>query len=145
MNKQIDNKAIEEMAKICTDKCQVCHNTECRKTTKSQYCIAEALYNAGYKQPIKDNDIVLSKAEYNKILESKEPLRGWIYRDGFNDGREVYAQLTSQLRDDIIALKQENKETAREILQWLVDTGLIEQAPDTTKTHFKEKYGVEVK
>ncbi|MBR2029457.1 MAG: hypothetical protein IJ999_00950, partial [Clostridia bacterium] len=50
-------------------------------------------------------------------LESKEPLRGWIYRDGFKDGREVYSQLVVQLCDDIIALKQENKEKAREILQ----------------------------
>ena len=43
-------KQIEEMAKICTDKCRDCHNDECRKTTKSQHCIAEALYTAGYRK-----------------------------------------------------------------------------------------------
>ena len=47
MNKE---KQIEEMAKICSDKCKDCHNSECRESTKSQYCIAETLYNAGYRK-----------------------------------------------------------------------------------------------
>ena len=43
-------KQIEEMAKVCTDKCKECHNEECRKSTQSQHCIAENLYNAGYRK-----------------------------------------------------------------------------------------------
>ena len=44
------DKRIEEMAKLCTDKCRDCHNNECIETTKSQHCIAETLYNAGYRK-----------------------------------------------------------------------------------------------
>lgn len=44
------DKQIEEMAKICTAKCHKCHNDECRRGTKSQYCICETLYNAGYRK-----------------------------------------------------------------------------------------------
>ena len=43
-------KQIEELAKICADKCKDCHNSECRKSTKNQYCIAETLYTAGYRK-----------------------------------------------------------------------------------------------
>lgn len=119
------NKQIEEMANIINEMPERnahYYAKDNRETIQIEafadcFAIAKALYNAGYIQPIKKDDIVLSKTEYNKILESKEPLRGWIYRDGFKDGREGYSQLVVQLCDDIIALKQENKEKAREILQ----------------------------
>ena len=58
------NKQIEEMAKICTDKCQVCHNAECRQTTKSQYCIAETLYNADYRNQKETVSEILQKVDY---------------------------------------------------------------------------------
>ena len=47
---ELRDKQIEEMAKLCTDKCRDCHNNECIETTKSQHCIAETLYNAGYRK-----------------------------------------------------------------------------------------------
>lgn len=37
-----------------------------------------------------------------------------------------------------------SKETATEILKWLVNTGVINTAPNTTKMYFKEHFGVEV-
>lgn len=41
-------------------------------------------------------------------------------------------------------LQKALKETVREILKWLVDTGMINIAPDTTKMYFKEQFDVEV-
>lgn len=134
MNKQIDNKAIEEMAKIIANKmCYAFIDGRCSlngsacdlicKQGNEYKEVAEALYNTDYCKVDANAEItvgekvVLSKTEYNKILESKEPLRGWIYRDGFNDGREVYSELVTQLSDDTKALKQESKEKAKDILQ----------------------------
>ena len=58
-------KQIEEMAKVCTNKCKECHNEECRKSTQSQHCIAENLYNASYR---------------------KQRVGEWIRVAAFNDG-----------------------------------------------------------
>ena len=38
---------------------------------------------------------------------------------------------------------QARKETAKEILKWLINTGVIDTAPTTTKMYFKEQFGVE--
>jgi hypothetical protein len=78
--------------------------------------LAEELLKVGYRK-IPEGSVVLSKEEYAKDFCSQ-----------FNKGYE-----------------RGSKETAREILKWLVDTGMINIAPDTTKMYFKEQFGVEVK
>jgi hypothetical protein len=79
--------------------------------------IAKELLKAGYRK-IPEGSVVLSKEEYVKLKYT------WI--------------------TDSDAYKKGSKETAMEILKWLVDTGMINIAPDTTKMHFKEQFGVEV-
>jgi hypothetical protein len=80
--------------------------------------IAKELLNAGYRK-IPEGSVVLSKEEYEKLCH--------LAYFGYEDVKE-----------------QARKETAMEILKWLVDTGMINIAPDTTKMYFKEQFGVEV-
>lgn len=75
-------KQIEEMAKICTDKCKDCHNSECRESTKSQYCIADKLYNAGYRKQSEGewegNGYLLNCSECGNVVNFNNVSR-WLY------------------------------------------------------------------
>lgn len=83
MNKQIDNKAIEEMAKViaeygcCMNNKGFCEGDEglecdllCPTGEKLKTC-AEKLYNAGYTQKVNENEVVISKDEYEKLKFNK--------------------------------------------------------------------------
>ena len=78
-----EEKQIEEMAKVCTDKCKECHNEECRKSTQSQHCIAENLYNAGYRKQIvgewKMKVYPITSCSVCGILRSVEYQQGWNF------------------------------------------------------------------
>lgn len=87
------------------------------------YALAEALYNTNYRK-VPENAVVLTKEEFWKLSNkfSKKEL------------------------DEIVDFHKNKtrKEMAKEILKWLVDTGVINTAPDTIKMYFKERFGVEV-
>lgn len=87
--------------------------------------IAEELVREGWVK-IPEDAVVLTKEEYNDYINLKELLdKGYF---------------TSENR---VAIHKARKETAREILKWLIDTGVIFTAPDTIKMYFKEHFGVE--
>ncbi len=57
----------------------------------------------------KDGKIVIGKEGYEKLL-NQECLRGWIWKEGFNDGKKLYSEQLAQMRDTIKNLKKEVKE-----------------------------------
>lgn len=81
--------------------------------------VATDLYNDWCWRKVPKNAVVLTKEEYKSI----------------NLDRAV-----DMLRE---IQNQAHKETAEKILKWLVDTGVINTAPDTIKMYFKEHFGVE--
>ena len=94
MNKQIDNKVIEEMAKIMCNNCIENELMTCSFTQKGMPCLfserfAEALYNAGYCK--------VDEEKYKKYLATKS------------------------IETNLIEIEKDKsrKETAREILQEL--------------------------
>lgn len=116
-----DKEMIAEMAReIHYDYWGTCAKDSCSDCPHNVHnickdkIIAEKLYNKLFPE----GSVVLSKEEYVKLKYT------WI--------------------TDSDAYKKGSKETAREILKWLVDTGMINIAPDTTKMYFKEQFGVEV-
>lgn len=136
MNKQIDNKAVEEMAKIIANK--MCYafidgrcsldgsacDLICRSGDEYKEC-AKALYNAGYTQKVNEGDIVLTKEENKQML-----------KDLFK----------SQEIGEKIVEERTRKETAREILQqiktiWKANNGVLQEY---MFDNIGEKYGVEV-
>ena len=89
---------------------------------------AEALYSAWYRK-VDENAVVLTREEYEKYQNLKRDVEySFEYNQGYTDG---------QIKG--------SKETAKKILKWLINTGVINTAPDTTKMYFKERFGVEVK
>ena len=88
MNKQIDNKAIEEMAKIICGGCP--NGKECMRCLCADWYKAEALYNAGYCK-VADDEVVLNQKEL--------------------------AELTVQMSLNSEKMAEIRKEKAREILQ----------------------------
>ena len=71
-----------------------------------------------YKRLIIDS-VVLSREEYEKLL-NKECLRGWIWKEGFNDGKKLYSEAIACMRDTIenqkVELENKEKETAEKVL-----------------------------
>lgn len=78
--------------------------------------LTEEMVKLGWIKPSKDS-VVLTKEEY------------------VNNLTKYYG--VSEIRDMV------SKETAGKILKWLIDTGVINTAPDTIKMYFKEHFGVE--
>ena len=77
---------------------------------------------------ISENAVVLTREEYEKYQNLKRDVEySFEYNQGYTDG---------QIKG--------SKETAKKILKWLVNTGVINTAPNTTKMYFKEHFGVEV-
>lgn len=125
------NKQIEEMANIlCEAKEHNCNGgNDC-------LCIkqATALYNAGYKQPINDDEVVVKKAQFESLVNEYKGLT--IKYDRVVDELRLCKDANETIKQNYIIVKQE---TAREILDkvskkfggsWLVEL-------------YKE-YGVEV-
>lgn len=134
------NKQIEEMAKIIRDfakeldgKCiyllATCEDDKLKDSVHAE--IAEALYNAGYKQPIKDDDVVLSKEKLEEIKRLEHELGR---RKGTEDRESFYEK---------IAIPTERKETAREILQTIKSYDGWNEL-QRLRDDIAEKYGVEV-
>ena len=93
----------------------------CYKTGESDITKAIAEELIKYYQPkIPEGSMVLSKKEF-EALKSKETLKSWIYQDGFDAAKELYAEALARMRDDVINIKEElkeaRKETAREIFK----------------------------
>lgn len=121
------NKQIEEIARIiATQACISNKDGVCRLDKKPcDLCCntsilfkecAEALYNAGYTQKVSDDEIVISKEEYEKLK--------------FNE------TLCEAIRaDKKLEVETASKETAKDILKYLVGSA---------KMYVREKYGVEV-
>lgn len=122
------NKPIEEMADIlCSAKEHNCNGgNDC-------LCIkqATALYNAGYTQKINDDEVVVSKEEYERL---QIELKSFQITDML---KEAYI---SQLKEE---LKQANKETAREILQTIKSYDGWNEL-QRLRDDIAETYGVEV-
>lgn len=120
MNKQIDNKAIEEMAKIICQECLTATEEEnCQHKVKDcmAYEYAKLFYNSGYKQPINDDEVVISKEEYEQLKKFEYKVRCGVcftQKEWFDYINEDSNERTSLL---IEAKAQTRKETAREILQ----------------------------
>lgn len=120
MNKQSDNKVIEEMANIINEMPErnahyyVKENGRAVQKEAFADCtaIATALVNAGYCK-VNDDDVVLSKEEYKKLKKYKQ--------DWLNDEKmHLQAELEETEFELACAnrlLEQTRKETAREILQ----------------------------
>lgn len=74
---------------------------------------------------------MLIRNNYRKIPEDGVVLSGKqcveIVQDNYNIGYE-----------------RGSKETAKEILSYLIESGVVNTAPETIKMYFKENYGVEV-
>lgn len=87
--------------------------------------LTEEMVKLGWIKPSKDS-IVLTREEYDNMFSFKTT------RGGFYNILDTVKEVQSQ-------------ETAKEVLKWLVDTGVINTAPDTIKMYFKERFGVEVK
>lgn len=118
-----DKQQIEEMKdEICKT---LLINGECSLKDALYYreagihIISEALYNANYRR-VPENAVVLTRETWFETQDYK-------YELGFRTGKQI-----------------SRRQTAREILKWLVDAGVINTAPDTTKMYFKEQFGVEV-
>lgn len=112
---------IEEMARaMCPNSkewtCKACSGSA--KPDCDAYENAEKLVNAGCRI-IAEDSVVLSKEEF-----------------------EFMCVDTKKVREEEV--NKARKETAEKILKWLVETGVINTAPDTTKMYFKEEFGIEV-
>ena len=91
------------------------------KTYENAKAVAKFIIEKYNYRKINENEIVISKEEYEKLL-NQECLRGWIWKEGFNDGKKLYCEQIAQMRDTIENLIQEKhrwvyqarKETARE-------------------------------
>lgn len=112
------NKQIEEMAKIIADK--MCYafidgrcslngsacDLICRQGDEYKEC-AKELCNAGYGKKVNDDEIVISKEEYENLQTAKD------FDYGYHEGE---ANMTAYYEN--IKLPETRKETAREILSW---------------------------
>ena len=122
-------KQIEEMAKIIGfSHCGIQAQHRC--TISCDICIAEELYNAGYTQKVKDDEVVISKEEYEKL-------------------KKHYSFMQDYTIVEVLEKECEkaNKETAREILQALWETTEPTEGDEWIRQEIKqlaEKYGVEV-
>lgn len=129
-------KQIEEMAKIMCSPCpdgKECSGTWCYKRVLD---CANEFYEQGYCKILKGS-VVLSKEEWENLCKEKND-----YKQRFESSEKRYEQL---VQSSCEALEKKGKETAVKILKWLVETGVINTAPDTTKMYFKEEFGVEIK
>ena len=119
---------IEEMAKVTESVKLYGIDNYGRKISHASILeLAKYLVEQGYRK-IPEGSVVLSMEEFDEDYVTKQDLDYWKYK----------AEILGN------KLKQARNETAREILKWLVDTGMINIAPDTTKMYFKEQFGVEV-
>ena len=83
------------------------------------------LIKQGYRK-VPENAVVLTQEEYNQLVNK---LTRYKNKKAWAVTKEV--------------CEEYRKETAKEIIQWLIDTGVINTAPDTIKMYFKEHFGVE--
>lgn len=121
-----DKEMIEEMAKDL--KTCLPSNWYWLKTVDTDtYLVAKHFHNEGYRK-VPEDSVVLTREEFEKYQNLKRDVEySFEYNQGYTDG---------QIKG--------SKETAKKILKWLVETGVINTAPDTTKIYFKEEFGVEV-
>ena len=158
MNKQIEEMAIElgKESIICLENCEECSLSQ-EDCELIEY--ATILYNAGYTQKIKDDEVVISKDEYERLL-----VKVGFYKNleiNYNTVYGMYRQYeieNNQLKkynDDLLKTAQElintRKETAREILQELnrlanQHESYADRIIDIRASieNFAEKFGVEV-
>lgn len=128
------DKQIEEMAReLYNDLSSIMSEEyEKRMLITPSYC-ANKLLEKGYLKVLEDS-VVLSREEYSELKGRAE---------------EVFNEMTERMKAEVkiakkMGIVKGSKETAEKILKWLVETGVINTAPDTTKMYFKEEFGVEV-
>lgn len=137
----IDKQQIEEMAKVLCGITRACKDCKLNGNCLA-YNSAEALYNTNYRK-VPENAVVLTREEYEELKnESAAIAKDYQEMGQFYD--EKCEELEKLIQEKHKWTEQARKETAKEILKWLVDTGVINTAPDTTKMYFKEQFGVEV-
>ena len=128
------NQAIEEMAKIMCNNCIENELMTCSFTQKGMPCLfserfAEELYNAGYTQKIGNDEVVISKEEYENLQVAKD------FDYGYHEGEQ---NMTAYYEN--IKLPETRKETAREILQELSEhTQRVKNLPNKVFS-WKEKF-----
>ena len=115
--------------------------------------IAEELIKQGYSKPPEDS-VVLLRERYiqaNKVY-SDTTLKSWKKEELIEHIRilehnwaSAENQIDNQVKNFEKLLKQARNETAKEIYDYLQQTGVIKVAPDTIRMYFKEEFGVEIK
>ena len=112
--KDKENQIIEELANdiYSLKSCDTSFEENCK-------LLSYDLVTLGWIKPDK-NSVVLSKEEY-EILLNKECLRGWIWKEGFNDGKKLYSETLACMRDTIenqkVELENKGKETAEKFIK----------------------------
>ena len=134
------NKQIEEMAKTLCELKTKCEDCKFDSICMHKAC-AKILYNAGYTQKVNDDEVVVSKDEYERLQ---------IELKSFQITDELKEAYISQLKEE---LKQAHKETAREFAKTLMSVIWEEEKDETIRIKdvhgvirdiARSKYGVEV-
>lgn len=99
------------------------------------------------EQMAKDIRPVLeNRVDIGFIPDLDKPIAKTLIEQGYRkvnkDECEYWKSRCKEIGD--VAYEKARKDTAEKILKWLVETGVINTASDTTKMYFKEEFGVEV-
>lgn len=105
--------------------------------------LAKSLINLGYQKVDKDKQVVLSKERYDKLISLYDEIWG-AYYDGENNAKVYYEN---------IKIPQARKETAREILNKILDfihyetfrKGFELKKVESKVKELAKQYGVEIK
>ena len=151
-----DKEMIEEIAReihfnywgtCAKDSCADCpHNVH---NICKDKIIAEKLYNKLFSE----GSVVLSREEYENLGLAVETIQEYECVNG-QPKLIKEKKLVKKLKTDFVDLlnqeirelqiaQQARKETAKEILGYLIESGVINTAPETIKMYFKENYEVD--
>lgn len=144
---------------ICTYKnCQYCddyinYENECH----NRLVELEDKIESGILREVPEGSVVLTKEEHKRLKGCENTIKRFSKispTEAESENKALKAEIAIILaqkrniwklyNEEVAKNKQARKETAKEILKYLIESGVINTAPQTIRMYFKENYGVEL-